>query len=79
MHEIMTPKCSCRWRRVGIGDIDVYLPQNIPIEALGRTLVFREAESRVEAIAPMVEGENAGVGAGDRDEDDGGDGDVDLK
>ena len=49
----------------------MYIPWNAPVEALGRTLVFGEAESGVEAIAPMVKGENVGVGIGDRDGNDG--------
>ncbi|KIM54280.1 hypothetical protein SCLCIDRAFT_31227 [Scleroderma citrinum Foug A] len=47
-------------------DIDVYLPWNAPIEALGRMLVFGEVESGEKAIAPGFEGEGAGVGIGDR-------------
>ena len=50
----------------------MYLPWNAPVEALGRTVAFREVESGVEAIAPKVEGENAGIGVGDRDGDEGG-------
>ena len=52
----------------------------MPVEASGRTFVFGEAQSRVEAIAPDIEGktaEGAVEGDGDRDSDDRGVGDVD--
>ena len=80
-------KPTVRWRRVSPGDGDVYVLWNAPIEALGRTFEFGQAESGVEAIAPIVEGETvegAGNGDGDRDGDDGSvdgttSGDVDSK
>ena len=52
----------------------------MPVEALGRTLAFREPESGDEAVAPSVEDEEVGDGVGDRngsDGDDGGVGDMD--
>ena len=39
----------------------------MPVEALGRTFAFGEAESGDEAIAPSVEGERAGDDDGDMD------------
>ena len=75
--EIKSPKRSYRWRKVSVGNIDVYIPWNVPVEAPSRTFAFREAESRDEAIAPDVEGETAeGNGDGDGDQyGDDGDGD----
>ena len=53
----------------------MYLPWNVPVEALGQTLVFGEVESGDEAIVPRdIEGERAGIGVGDRDGDSDGDG-----
>ena len=52
----------------------MYLPWNMPIEALRQMLAFREVESGEEAIVPDVEGEmaeGAGDGSGDRDGDNG--------
>ena len=73
-------KPTHRWRRVSIDDVDVYLPWNVPVEALGRTLAFREVESAGKAIAPIVEGEsdgdgNCGQNGGDGDDERDGDGD----
>ena len=67
-----TYKRPVRWRKVSVGDSNVYVPRNAPVEALGtasRTIVFGQVETaceeRVEAIAPGdVEG--AGDGDGDR-------------
>ena len=76
MAEIEMSKRSRRWKGVSAEGVDVYLPWDAPIEALGRTFEFRQAESGVEVIAPIVEGETV-EGAGNGDGDDGGDGDVD--
>ena len=77
--QIEPPKSTRRWKRVGVGDISVYLPWNAPIEALGRTLVFREVKSGEKAIAPSVEGKTArdddGNGDPNRGDGDSGDGD----
>ncbi|KIM65557.1 hypothetical protein SCLCIDRAFT_22720 [Scleroderma citrinum Foug A] len=62
--EIEFPKRSYRWRKVSVGNIDVYVPWNVPIEVLGRAFEFREVESAGKAIAPIVEGERAGNGDG---------------
>ena len=63
----MTSGSTYRWRRVSINKIDVYLPWNVPVEALGQTFEFGEVESRDKAIAPSLEGEIAGDGDGDGD------------
>ena len=75
--EIKRSESTRRWRRVSVKDVDIYIPWNVPIEALGQTFEFGQAESGVEAIAPIVEGETV-EGAGDCDGDrDGDDGSVD--
>jgi len=83
-HDIATPKPTIQWKKVSAGGIDVYVPQNAPIEAASRIFVFGRPESRDEAIAPSLEGERAGHGDGDGNGGDGeGDttsgGDVDSK
>ena len=81
--EIAKSKRTYRWKRVSIGDVDVYIPQNVPVEALGtanQTIVFGRVktacEGRVEAIAPSVESERAGDGDGDLNGSDGDAGDM---
>ena len=76
--EIETAMRTYQWRRVSVEDVDIYLPWNTPIVVPRRRIVFGEAESGDEAIAPRFEGEGAGKGNGDRNGDggdDGGDGD----
>ncbi|KIM68355.1 hypothetical protein SCLCIDRAFT_20264 [Scleroderma citrinum Foug A] len=65
-HEIVTSDPTYQWKRVSAEDIDIYLPWNAPIEALGQTLAFGEVESGEKVIAPGFEGEGAGVGVGDQ-------------
>ena len=48
--EIATPKHTYQWKRVSVGDGDVYLPQNMPIDRTGRIFVFGQAESAGEAV-----------------------------
>jgi len=72
--EIATPKPTIRWKKVSAGGIDVYVPQNAPIKAPSRKIVFGRPESGDEAIAPSVEGERAGDGDGDGNGGDGDDG-----
>ena len=72
--EIATAKPASRWRRVGVGDVNVHLPWNAPVEALGRTFEFRRLKRAGEAIAPSVEGKTARDDDGDGDPN-GGDGD----
>ncbi|KIM51077.1 hypothetical protein SCLCIDRAFT_33747 [Scleroderma citrinum Foug A] len=64
-----------RWRMVSIGEANMYLLLNAPVEASGtasRTLAFGEVESGDEVIAPSVEGKGAVDGNGDQDGDGGG-------
>jgi len=75
--EIATPKPTIRWKKVSAGGIDIYVPQNAPIEATSRIFVFGRVESEDEAIAPSLEGERAGDGDGDGNGGDGDDGDAD--
>jgi len=66
--QITTAKPTSRWKRVSVGDGDVYVPSNAPIEVLGtasRRIVFGRVESGDEAIAPSVQGERAGDGNDD--------------
>ena len=72
--EIAMAKPASRWRRVGIGDVNVYRPWNAPVEVLGRTFEFGRLKRAGEAIAPSVEGETARDDDGDGDPN-GGDGD----
>ena len=75
-----TSKPIRQWRMVSVGEANVYLPLNAPVETSGtasRTLAFGEVESGDKAIVPSLEGERTGDDGGDRDEDDGGDGNVD--
>ena len=63
--EIETPKPAIQWRRISVEGVDVYIPQNAPVEALGQTFEFGQVEGRDKAIAPSVEGERACDGDGD--------------
>jgi len=69
--EIATPKPAGQWRKISIDDGDVYVPLNALIVVPSRRIVFGRAESRDEAIAPIVEGERAGDGDGSGYGDDG--------
>ena len=63
---------SIKW--VSVGDINVYVPLNAPIEALGptsQTFAFREVESGDKVIAPSLEGKRAGNSDGRQREGDG--------
>ena len=71
----MTSDPTYQWKQVSDGNSDVYVLWNAPVRVQGRIFVFGQAESGVEAIAPIVEGEmvkGAGDGDGDRDGDNGG-------
>jgi len=70
--EIATPKYIYRWKRVSIGDGDMYAPQNTPIDTRSRKIVFGRVEGGVEAIAPKVVDETTGNGDGRRNGGDGG-------
>ena len=75
MTKIAMLKSTCQWKRVGVGDINVCLRWNAPVEVSGQTFAFGEVESGDEAIVPVVEGETACNGDGDSSGDDG---DVDM-
>ena len=78
--EVATPKPTSRWKQVSAGDSDVYVPWNVPVEALGtasRRITFGQAESGDEAIAPSVESERAGEWNGGDGRRNGDVGDVD--
>ena len=79
MAENTTPKPADRWRKVSAEEINVYIPWDAPVEALGRMFEFGQVEGRDEAIAPSVEGERACDGDGDRNGDDGDDGEMATK
>ena len=83
MREIAKSKRTYRWKQVSIGDVDVYVPQNAPVEALGttnRTIVFGRVETvcegRVKAIALSVKSERAGDSNSDLNRSDGDVGDT---
>ena len=75
--EIKSCKRARLWRKVSVDNGDVYVPWNVPVEALSRTFAFGEAESGDEVIAPDIEGKTAeGNSDGDGDQyGDDGDGD----
>ena len=43
-----------QWRKVSRGDVDVYVPWDVPGEVVSQTFVFRWLEKAGEAIAPIV-------------------------
>ena len=57
---IATPKCTYQWKRVSVGDRDVYLPQNTLIDRTGQIFVFGQAESAGEAVVARVVDETDG-------------------
>ena len=65
-----TPESTYQWRKVSINNIDTYVLWSMPVEALGQTFAFGEAQSGVEAIAPSIEGERACDGDGNQNSDD---------
>ena len=67
-------KHASRQKWISIGDGDLYIPWNMPVEVLetmSRVIVFRQVESRDEAIAPSVKGKKVGDGDGRQSGDDG--------
>ena len=70
---IDTANPTYQWKRVSIGNGNGNVPWNTPVEALDQMFAFGEAESRGEAIVPVVEGERAGDSDGNDER--GGDGD----
>ena len=74
------PKHAICWRRVNVDEINVYLPWNAPVQALGQMFIFGRFKSGDEQIAANVESERAEDGDGDQNGgagDDRGNGDVD--
>ena len=69
------PEPTYQWRRVSVEDIDVYLPWNVPVAALGWMFAFRQVESGDKVIVPSLKGERAGNGDPNGGDRDGGDGD----
>ena len=65
------PKSSYRWRKVSVNNIDAYVPWSMPIEALGQTFAFGEAQSGGKAIVPSIDGGDIKERAGSRNGDDG--------
>jgi hypothetical protein len=69
--EIETLECTRRWKKVSPDGINVYIPWNMPVKALGtisRRIVFGRAGGAEERVAASVEGERVGNGVGNRDE-----------
>ena len=64
---------TCRWRRVSIVVINIYVLLNVPVAVPSQKFVFGQVECRDERMARELE-EKAGDGEGDRN---GGNGDVD--
>ena len=64
MCETVTHEPTRQWKRVSIGDGDVYVPLNMPVAAPSRNFVFGQVESGDEPIAASVEGKRAGRGDG---------------
>ncbi|KIM55812.1 hypothetical protein SCLCIDRAFT_30073 [Scleroderma citrinum Foug A] len=74
------PKPADQWRKVSAEEINVYVPWDVPVEALGQTFEFGQVEGGDEAIAPRNVEETAEDGNGNQNGDggdDGGDGSVD--
>ena len=66
-----TPKSTYQWRKVSINNIGAYIPQSMPVEALGWTFEFREAQSGVEVVVPSIDGRDIKERAGNQNGDDG--------
>ena len=70
--EVGRPEPTYQWRKISVGNVDVYVPWNMPVEALGtmkRTIAFGQVKSGDEAIAPSIEDERADDGVGNQDGD----------
>ena len=70
MIETKLPECTNHWRKVSVDDGDMYVPWNVPVEALGQMLTFGQPVRGDEAIAPVVKSERAGDGNNDQYRDD---------
>ena len=65
----MMPKPRDCWRKVSIGNGDIYILLNMPIAILSWKFIFGWFKSRDELIAANVEGERAGDGNSDWNRD----------
>ena len=65
------PKSTYQWRKVSVNNIGAYVLRSVPVEALGRTFEFGEAQSRVEAIVSSIDGGDVKERACNRNGDDG--------
>ena len=70
-HKIATPRSACRWRRVSIDVINIYVPLNAPIVVPSRKFIFGQVEGGDEHMAARELEERAGNGEGDQNESDG--------
>ncbi|KIM58081.1 hypothetical protein SCLCIDRAFT_28351 [Scleroderma citrinum Foug A] len=66
-----TPKSTYQWRKVSINNIGAYVLRSVPVEALGQTFEFGEAQSGVKAVVPSIDGRDVKERAGDKNGDDG--------
>ena len=41
-YKIKLPEHTVRWRSVSTGDVDVYVPMNVPIKTTSRSFVFEQ-------------------------------------
>ena len=67
--EIVMSERASRGRRVSVGNSDVHLLWNAPVEAPSQTFAFGQLESGDKAIAPDIGSERAEDGDGDRNGD----------
>ena len=62
------PESTYQWRKVSAGYGEVYIPWNVPVEALStanRKIAFGQVESAGEVVVVRVINETAGNGVGD--------------
>ena len=65
-HKIVMSDPTYQWKWVSVGNRNVYIWQNAPVEVLGQTLAFGEVESRDEAIVPSLKGKRVVEGDGNQ-------------
>ena len=70
-HKITTPRSACRWRRVSIDVINIYIPLNVPILVPSQKFIFGQVEGGDEHMAARELEERAGNVEGDQNESDG--------
>ena len=61
-----TPESTYQWRKVSINNIGAYVLRSVPVEALGRTFEFGEAQSGVKAVAPSIDSGDVKERAGNK-------------